>query len=131
MLEFLSWIAASFVTIPLISYILVFTVVKGVTKNHRLAVNWALDICTLFLIFAVHVMISVIWNHSYLWVILLILIGIAILFVMVHWYTKEEFRVGRALRGFWRFNFLLFISAYLLLMIYGLVMRVTISMTMP
>ena len=115
---FLSSIIATFVTIPLFGYIIVFIITKLVTKQHRKAVRIALDITTLLIILSVHYMIIAIWGTSYLWLIMLMMIMIAIVFVIVHWKTKHEIHFAKVFKGFWRFNFLLFSIAYIILLIY-------------
>jgi hypothetical protein len=128
--EFLSSIIATFVTIPLFGYIIVFVITKIVTKQHRKAVRIALDFTTLLIIMAVHYFIKAIWGTSYLWLILLIMILIAIVFVIIHWKVKHEIHFAKVFKGFWRFSLLLFGIAYTVLLLYGLILRVNMSITM-
>ena len=125
-----SSIIASFVTIPLLGYIIVFVISKWLTKKHHKSVRVALDLTTFFLVIAVHYLIQVIWGMSLLWVIFIVMILVAILFVITHWKTKQEIDFVKVLKGFWRFNFLLFSCAYLLLLIYGLISRVSRTITL-
>jgi len=124
-----SSIIATFVTIPLLGYIIVFVISKLVTKQHRKAVRIALDVTTFLLIISVHYCIIAIWGFSLLWVILLIMILVAILFVIIHWKFKQEIHFAKVFKGFWRFNFLLFSCAYVILLIYGLVSRVSMTIS--
>jgi hypothetical protein len=125
-----SSIIASFVTIPLLGYIIVFVISKCITKKHQKSVRIALDFTTSFLIIAVHYYITAIWGISLLWVIFIVMILVAILFVIIHWKTKHEIDFVKVLKGFWRFNFLLFSCAYFLLLIYGLISRVRMTVTL-
>jgi hypothetical protein len=125
-----SSIIASFVTIPLLGYIIVFVISKCLTKKHHKSVRIALDFTTCFLVLAVHYLIKAIWGISLLWVIFIVMILVAVLFVLMHWKTRQEIDFVKVLKGFWRFNFLLFSCAYLLLLIYGLISRVRMTITL-
>ena len=57
MTVFVSSIIATFVTIPIFGYIIVFIVSKLLTKKHRKSVGIALDVTTLLLIICVHYLI--------------------------------------------------------------------------
>jgi hypothetical protein len=129
--EFFSSIIATFVTIPLLGYIIVFMISKLVTKQHRRSVQMAIDVTTLLLVISVHYFIIAIWGRSFLWVILLIMILVAIVFVITHWKLKREIQFKKVFKGFWRFNFLLFSFAYIILLVYGLILRVILSITAP
>jgi hypothetical protein len=124
---FFSSIIATFVTIPLLGYIIVFVISKLVTKKHRISVRVAMDVTTLLLVLAVHYFIMAIWDRSLLWVILLIMIIIAIVFVITHWKLKRDIHFKKIFKGFWRFNFLLFSFVYIILLVYGLILRVSLS----
>ncbi len=130
MTVFVSSIIATFVTIPIFGYIIVFIVSKLLTKKHRKSVGIALDVTTLLLIICVHYLIMAIWDHSLLWLILIIMILTASAFVIAHWKIKHDIHLAKVFKGFWRFNFLLFSFAYLVLLIYGLILRVSMSLSM-
>ncbi|KQL54729.1 hypothetical protein AN964_15265 [Heyndrickxia shackletonii] len=127
---FLSWVAGVLIMIPFIAYLLVFFVVKLITNNHKKAVSFAIDITTFFLILSVNELVLVIWSYSFLWVIVLLLLLIAIGFVFLYRYMRNEIIYSKVFKGFWRFNFLLFFAAYLILMIYGLTRSVLESVAM-
>ena len=124
---FFSSIIATFVTIPLLGYIIVFVISKLVTKQHRISVRFAIDVTTLLLVLSVHYFIMTIWDRSLLWAILLLMIVIAIVFVITHWKLKHEIHFKKVFKGFWRFNFLLFSFVYIILLVYGLILRVSLS----
>ncbi|MEW9108803.1 DUF3397 domain-containing protein [Cytobacillus gottheilii] len=121
----LSGILATFVTLPIVGYIIVFIAAKQLTKRHKLAVKAAVDISTFFLIVSVHFLILAIWEQSFLWMIIVLLLLIAALFTVIHWRVKHEINFTLVFRGFWRFNFLLFLTAYIVLMAIGLIKRVS------
>lgn len=121
----ISNIIAAVITIPLLGYFLVFIISKLVLKNHRKAVRVAIDLSTLLLVIAVHHLIIVIWHQSYLWLLLVLMILIAVVFVIIHWKTKHEILLLPILKGIWRMNFLLFLTAYMFLIAFGLIQRLS------
>lgn len=129
MLEFISNVAAAFVTIPILAYILIFIISKQITKKHRRAVQIALDGSTILFIISVHYLIMAIWKISLLWMILLLIMFIGIGVVLLHWKIKEEIDYTHVFRGFWRFNFLIFFSLYTILIIIGIVQSVSIAVS--
>lgn len=129
MSAFFSNFAAALVTLPILGYILIFVISKQITKKHRRAVHIALDGSTLLFIISVHYLIVTIWNISLLWVILLIIMLIGVIVALLHWKFKQEIDYQKVFRGFWRFNFLVFFSAYTVLLIIGIIQSVTNSVS--
>ncbi|MEH7441061.1 DUF3397 domain-containing protein [Bacillus sp. JJ1122] len=117
---------ATLITVPMIGYLAVFIISKQISGNHRRSVNLAIDFSTLLLVLSVHFLIITIWGRSFLWLILLVLFGLAAIFVLIHWKYKEEIVLPKVFKGFWRFNFLLFFSAYVFLVLFGLFQRLTL-----
>jgi uncharacterized membrane protein (UPF0136 family) len=121
-----SAVLATLITVPMVGYLAVFILSKQITRNHRRSVNLAIDFSTLLLVLSVHFLVITIWEKSFLWLILLVLFGMAAIFVLIHWKYKEEIILPKVFKGFWRFNFLLFFSAYVILLLFGLFQRLTL-----
>jgi Protein of unknown function (DUF3397) len=128
--EVISSIIATFVTIPLLGYIIVFVISKLLTKNHRKSVKIAIDITTLLFVISDYYFIKAIWGISLFWLILLIMVIIAIAFVVAHWKINHEIHFIKVFKGFWRFNFLFFGFIYILLLIYGLILRIIMAVSL-
>ncbi|MFO1445798.1 DUF3397 domain-containing protein [Bacillus sp. Bva_UNVM-123] len=126
-----SAIIATLITIPILGYLLVFIICKQVTKQHRRSVHVALDVSTILFIISVHYLIVTIWEQSLLWVIILAMLVLAIIFVVIHWRFKQEINIPLVFRGYWRFNFLIFFTAYVVLLVIGLVQSVSSFVSMP
>ncbi|MDQ0273900.1 DUF3397 domain-containing protein [Cytobacillus purgationiresistens] len=123
-------VIATFITLPMLGYLIVFVITKQVTKQHKRSVSAALDVSTLLLIISVHYLIISIWKQSLLWVILLLLLFTAIIFVISYWKIKQEIDFLRIFKGFWRANFLIFFTAYIILTLIGIFQRVTYLVSM-
>ncbi|MGG1678818.1 DUF3397 domain-containing protein [Neobacillus sp. NRS-1170] len=123
MSSIISTILTLFITLPFLGFLLTFLIFKLVTKNTRKSVHKALDYTTILFIFSVHFLIITIWGKSLFWLIILLMIVIAMMFVLVHWKVKEEIIIKKVMKGFWRFNFILFFFFYISLTLYGLIHR--------
>ena len=130
MSEVISSIIATFVTIPLLGYIIVFVISKLLTKNHRKSVKIAIDITTLLFVISDYYFIKAIWGISLFWLILLIMVIIASAFVFAHWKINHEIHFIKVFKGFWRFNFLFFGFIYILLLICGLILRIIMAVSL-
>ncbi|MHC0037270.1 DUF3397 domain-containing protein [Pseudoneobacillus sp. C159] len=124
MVDIFSSFLATFITVPMFVYFVLFIVSKVMTKHHRRSVQLAIDYSTIFFILAVHFLIVTIWERSFLWVIIIIMLFCAIIFAIINWKVKGEIIFTRVFKGFWRFCFLIFVIAYLSLLIYGIIHRV-------
>jgi hypothetical protein len=112
-----------FFTLPFTGSILVYFFIKLMTKNTRKSMHKALDYTTVLYIISVHFLIVTIWGKSLFWLIILIMILIAMMFVLVHWKVKEEIVLKKVMKGFWRFNFVVFLLTYISLTFYGIIYR--------
>ncbi|MGG3562019.1 DUF3397 domain-containing protein [Neobacillus rhizosphaerae] len=121
MSSILSSVLTVLFTLPILGSILVFLFGKVITKNTRRSLHIALDYTTFLYIISVHFLIVTIWKISLFWLIILIMIVIAMIFVLLHWKVKEEIILKKVLKGFWRFNFMLFFLVYIALTFYGLI----------
>ena len=126
MVSIFSSFIAAIITIPLLGYLLVFIICKQMTKQHNRSVRLAIDVSTLLFIISVHYLILAIWEQSFLWVIFLALLVLAIIFVLLHWKIKHEINLPLIFKGFWRINFLLFFTAYVILTAIGLIQRISL-----
>ena len=98
--NFVSSLAAIFITLPFIGYVIFFISAKQFTRNHKRSVQFAMDMSTLFFVLSVHYLIVTIW-------------------------VKGEIIFQKVLKGFWRVNFAFFFCAYLLLFSIGFITRIT------
>ncbi|WP_335870511.1 DUF3397 domain-containing protein [Bacillus sp. 2205SS5-2] len=115
------------VTMPFLVYFFVFIIMKQSTKNHRKAVNVAIDTSTVFLFFSVHFIILTIWERSYIWLLVLMMLVMATLFVLMYWKVKKEIIFPKLFKGLWRVSFLLLSLAYVFLLLYGVVSRILMT----
>jgi hypothetical protein len=112
-----------FFTLPFLGLIIIYFLYKMITNDSRKSFHKALDYSTILFIIAVHFLLIIITGKTLSWLILIILILIAMVFVVVHWKIKGEIILFKVFKGFWRCNFLIFFIAYIFLTFYGLLHR--------
>ncbi|MCC3357575.1 DUF3397 domain-containing protein [Bacillus sp. REN16] len=127
MIDFFAGLAATFVTIPLLGFILVYLISRILLKNTRKSFFLSVDVTTVFFLIAVHYLLLVIIGKSMLWLIILILMMTIFFFGYLTWRTSHEIETVKVLRKTWRFVFLASTVAYFLLLLIGLVQRIFIT----
>jgi hypothetical protein len=120
----LAVITATFVTVPVLSFLASYMILRKVTKNKRKSFHISTDIMTLFLILSVNYLALVIWGKSFVWHIALLLLVIATITVFLQWKIQQDVQLKKVIKGFWRISFLLFFVGHIGLTIYGLVFRI-------
>ncbi|MGX6442049.1 DUF3397 domain-containing protein [Neobacillus sp. K501] len=123
MSSFISAVMTIFFMIPLLGFIIIYLLYKMITKNSLKSFHVALDLSTILFILSVHFLTMTIWGESFFWLIVILLLLIAMVFVIIHWKIKGEIEFNKVFKGFWRFNFLIFFFAYITLTLYGLLHR--------
>jgi hypothetical protein len=123
MSNFVSGLFATFVTVPIAAFMLVYMLGRKVLKRKKKSFHLAMNVSTVFFILGVHFLILAIWGTSYLWMIIIFLLLLKVLFMIGYWRKKHDVHLAPVFRLFWRFNFLFFSFAYFSLLIYGLIMR--------
>ncbi|WP_102347038.1 DUF3397 domain-containing protein [Bacillus sp. Marseille-P3661] len=123
MVDFFAVFIATVITIPILVILLVYWITYALTKSKKRAFHLSLDYSTLIFILAVHYLLLIILERSFLWVIFLVLITIGMLFVFLQWKFNDEIVFKKVWKGFWRLNFLLFSLSYVCLVILGLIIR--------
>ncbi|RXI98113.1 DUF3397 domain-containing protein [Anaerobacillus alkaliphilus] len=124
MSEAIAWVVATLVTLPIICFYLIYIISVKTSKNKKKSIKLAVDLSASFFIIAVYYIAYEIWALSLFWVILILIIIVAMIFTVIHWKISEDIQLGKLIKGIWRFNFILFFLAYLVLSIYGLVLSI-------
>ncbi len=120
----IAWVVATLVTLPIVCFYLVYLISVKTTKNKKKSMKLAVDVSTTFFIIAVYYIAYEIWGLSLFWALLSFIIIVAMIFTVIHWKVSEDIKLGKLLKGIWRFNFILFFLAYIVLSIYGLVVSI-------
>ncbi|MBM7659467.1 hypothetical protein JOC85_000234 [Bacillus mesophilus] len=124
MTSLLAWIFATIITVPLLGFVLVFSILRLVVDQKRRAFHYSIDITTLLLIISVYFLGQVVFGISLFAHILIFTLVLAIIFVFINWKINEEVKINKVIKGVWRCNFLVFLVIYLVFIVYGIVERV-------
>jgi hypothetical protein len=124
MIDVLLGSLATFVTVPILAWIVVYWITKKLTRKKKQSFLLATDVTTFFLIVSVIVIMYTIWSISFIWPIVILLLVVVISITFVFWKQDKDVRMYQIMKTSWRFNFLLFSTGYLILCIYGLIDRV-------
>lgn len=119
----LASIIATFITLPVLAWIVIFFASYRITQHKKRSFQVAVDITTVFFMIACYFLIYEIWHLSMFWMIAIIVLLSGILFSVVLWKVRGDIDTKRLLKGVWRFNFLLFFIGYTVLFVYGLLNR--------
>lgn len=123
-INLLSSVIATLITVPIIAFFIIYFISQKLTRNKKRSFHITVDLSTFLFIIAVNYLASVIWEQSFLWLILAVITLTAMIFIFLNWKFTDELQLSKVFKGFWRLNFLLFVSVYLLLFIYGLIARI-------
>lgn len=125
MSDALAWILATFVTLPILAFYLIYIVTVKITKNKKYSIKLAVDLSTIIFIISVYYIAYEIWSFSLFWFILIAILLVAIIFTLIHWKVSDDIDMVKLIKGIWRVNFILFFIAYFILSIYGLFVRIS------
>ncbi|MBM7552862.1 DUF3397 domain-containing protein [Thalassobacillus pellis] len=118
--EFLIYLYAGIVTMPLPVIAIIYFFTRKFYKYKWKAIHKTTNIATFLFIVAVDLLLLVLFDHSFFGWIILTLLFILVGAVLVQYRLHEEIVIKRVIKGFWRFSCLLFGFAYIGLTLYGL-----------
>lgn len=117
----ISYIFACLVTLPILTWFILNFILNYLLKNKRRAFRISTDVSTFFAIIDVYLLINQIWSISLMWLLVLFVLLSGVAFTFIYWRGQHEFDSKKIIRSVWRFNFLIFMTASLVLLFYGLV----------
>ncbi|MBW7650178.1 MULTISPECIES: DUF3397 domain-containing protein [Anoxybacillus] len=127
MKELVTSFIAIMVVVPFLSFFFIFTLAKAVFKRKgRRAFHVAVNGSTIFFIFAVHVLLQAIFHRSYIVELLIFFIVTFMIGIVLYWKKTGDVSLPRTFKLYWKVQFLLFTTAYMGLLIYGIIHRVMV-----
>ncbi|WNF35561.1 DUF3397 domain-containing protein [Bacillaceae bacterium IKA-2] len=120
-----AWLLATLITLPLLAFYLMYIITVKTIKNKKIAIKRSVDLSTILFIVAVYFIAYEIWSISLFWFVLITIISVAIIFTIIHWKYSNDIHLSKLLKGIWRLNFILFFLVYIILSIYGLLLRIS------
>ena len=115
------YLIAIIITLPVLALFVLYWIFKGIFNNGKKAMHWSVDLTTIITIFSVDAVMYAIWGQHYIIPIILGFLFVSIAFSILYLLVREQLNVTKLIKGIWRFNFLVFMLAYICLILYGLV----------
>ncbi|TSB46316.1 DUF3397 domain-containing protein [Alkalicoccobacillus porphyridii] len=112
---------ATVVTVPALGWYLIYITSVKITKHKPSSIKLACDGSTILFMAAVYYIMNQIWSSVSIWLIFALFFAVAFLFTMIYWKLMDDLYVSKLFKGIWRLNFILFVSIYILLSVYGLI----------
>ncbi|MDT2045695.1 DUF3397 domain-containing protein [Priestia flexa] len=114
-------ILATFITLPVVGFFVLYTLLKKVIKNRRKAVHISTYVSTIFFIVSTHYFAKQIFDQSFLWLIILVLLVLAMIVMLINWQVKKDLQLKRMTKGMFRISFFFFLFSHVLLVVSGLI----------
>lgn len=122
--DFIILILAMILTLPIPFLFVLYFLSRKWYGRKKKAVHQTANLSVPVFILAVHVLLLVLFNQSFLAYIVIFLLLLLGLSLIIQYKIHDELQFVRAFRGFWRVSFLLFTVIYLGLSIFGILGRV-------
>ncbi|MCG5103585.1 DUF3397 domain-containing protein [Oceanobacillus alkalisoli] len=121
MLDIIVYVLSFFITIPLLASFLVYIISMIRERNKLKAFHSAVNWTTILYIIAVTIMLGIIFDRSFVGVVLIFLLISLSLIIFIQWRTGRDVQFKKAAKLLWRISFLLFFILYGCLMIAGII----------
>ncbi|RKQ37389.1 DUF3397 domain-containing protein [Oceanobacillus halophilus] len=124
MVNFIVYIFAFLITIPMIATALVYFISLKLQRIKKKAFHTAVNWTTIFYVIAVIILFQINFSIKSTGYILIFILGVLTIIILYQWKVGVEIELKKAFRVLWRFCFLLFLLIYILLVCIGIIMRI-------
>lgn len=118
------YLFAFIVTAPIVVWIVLYRLFRSLFKNLRKALLWSVDIMTFFFMLAVEAVMHEIWHQHFFGILFFVFLFFSIFFTVFYLLLRQQVVMTQLIKGIWRFNFLLFLIGYCVLIVYGLIVNI-------
>ncbi|MCA0969378.1 DUF3397 domain-containing protein [Halobacillus litoralis] len=119
--DLIIYVFAAIVTMPIPFLFVLYFLSRKWHGHKRKAVHQTANLSAPVFMIAVHVLLLVLFNQSFLAYIVIGLILLLGLSLIIQYKLHEELQFRRAFKGFWRASFLLFMFMYMGLSLFGVI----------
>lgn len=120
-ISWLIYIFAALATLPFLTFLIVYFVALRITHHKKHAIQWAMDLTTIWLIIAVGALWQYVWNSFFgWWAVLSLLLLFYLLLLLLQIWIKGNINWGRLGRGGWRLSFVMFSALYVIFFLVGI-----------
>lgn len=124
MVNYIGMMIAFLITFPLLPTFLTYKISKKIVNHKLRALHIAINWTTILYILATITMLKNIFGRQFIGIISALILFLLTIIIIWQWKTKTEVLLSRAIKILWRLCFLIFISTYTILAIYGIMIRI-------
>jgi len=124
MVNYVSIIIAFLITFPFIPTIAVYKVCDIIVQHKLRALHIAINWTTILYIFATARMLNMMFNQQFIGIIIGLILLLLTVIIVWQWKSKTEVLFNKAIKILWRLCFLIFLFAYTILVVYGIIIRI-------
>ncbi|WP_181348924.1 DUF3397 domain-containing protein [Thalassobacillus sp. CUG 92003] len=123
MSDVISYLYAALVTLPIPIMLVILFILRKLYRHKWKAIHQTANIMTFVFILAFDAILIVQFDRSFIGFIFLALLLLLAITIITQYNRHEELLLRRALRGFWRLNFLVFGMLYMVSVVYAIASR--------
>lgn len=124
MVNYLGMICAFFITFPFLPTILVYKISEKIVRNKLRAFHISINWTTILYILATITILNNLFEKQFIGIILGLILFILAIIIIWQWKTRTEVLFNRAIKILWRLCFLIFVSTYTIMVVYGIIIRI-------
>ncbi len=117
---FIGWVISITLTVPIISLMILYIIIRIFVDSKEKSILLAVDLSTIIFIISVHFHLMTIFEQSFLPFILLFLLCLLLIVFSLEHRKSNVTSVKKITRTTWRISFLLFVTGYFILTVYGM-----------
>ncbi|MYL46552.1 DUF3397 family protein [Virgibacillus halodenitrificans] len=124
MKEFIIYLISIFVALPILATWFTYLIARKVGKTKIKAIHITVYVTTILYIIAVAMLFKIIVGHTHLGYLAVLVLSVLCIIIFYQWRYNTEIVIFKAIILTWRITFLLFLFAYLLLSMVGIILRI-------
>lgn len=124
LINFLTYILAFFITVPIIFTILIYIIVRKISRSSKKAVHKSVNYSTIMYIIAVILLVQNIFDKSILGIVLIFMLIVLAILVFFQWKNNMDVQFKKAIKILWKICFLVFMILYVCLIPVGIIMQI-------
>jgi len=124
MVNYISMMIAFLITFPFIPSVFVYKVSNKIVHHKLRALHIAIDWTTILYILATLKILNNIFDQQFIGIIFVFMLFLLTIIIIRQWKMNTEVLFNKAIKILWRLCFLIFLFIYIILVIYGIVVRI-------
>lgn len=115
---------ALILALPILATFFVYFITYKITQHKAKSFHRAVDVTTLLYIGSTAQLLQIVFERSFISIIISILLIVLIILIIYQWKVNTEIIFRKAFKVAWRIYFLFFVCLYVVLIFYGILQRI-------